>query len=59
LPVRLYLPHVLHENSTVPEEDKAPGSVRIVQSLVPAMMSSREFDLLSKLLIWECDGLIR
>jgi autophagy-related protein 5 len=59
LPVRLYLPHVLHENSTVPEEDKAPGSVRIVQSLVPAMMSSREFDLPSKLLIWECGGLMR
>jgi autophagy-related protein 5 len=41
LPVRLYLPHVVQESSTVQEEE-TKGSVRIVQSLVPAVMGNRE-----------------
>jgi autophagy-related protein 5 len=40
LPVRLYLPHVSSLDSV--QEEAAPGSLRIVQSLVPAMMSSSE-----------------
>ncbi|KAH7073031.1 autophagy protein 5 [Paraphoma chrysanthemicola] len=39
LPVRLYLPHAASENS---QQEMAPGSLRVVQSLVPANLSSRQ-----------------
>jgi autophagy-related protein 5 len=40
LPVRLYLPHAADA-----VEESAPGSLRVVQSLVPTTLSSRKFCL--------------
>jgi autophagy-related protein 5 len=40
LPVRLYLPHASSADTVL--EEATPGSLRIVQSLVPAMLSSSE-----------------
>ncbi|KAF1914926.1 autophagy protein-like protein 5 [Ampelomyces quisqualis] len=39
LPVRLYLPHAAEEKT---HEESAPGSLRVVQSLVPARLSSKQ-----------------
>ena len=39
LPVRLYLPHAVSDSL---KEEASPGSLRVVQSLVPPNLSSRE-----------------
>lgn len=39
LPVRLYLPHAAEAS----QKDDTPGSLRVVQSLVPTNLSSRKF----------------
>ncbi|CAO2648957.1 Nn.00g099060.m01.CDS01 [Neocucurbitaria sp. VM-36] len=39
LPVRLYLPHAASDS---PKEEASPGSLRVVQSLVPLNLSSRQ-----------------
>lgn len=42
LPVRLYLPHAAEE--TV-QEESVPGSLRVVQSLVPARLGSSKLSI--------------